>query len=136
MITGLNHITLSVSDLEKSFRFYSETLGFIPVAKWENGTYLEAGDLWLALLVGSNSEKRSPSDYSHIAFSCEVHEFGPLTARLEAAGHNAWQENRSEGDSYYFLDPDGHKLEIHLGNLETRLKSMKEEPWGEITFFR
>lgn len=30
MITGVNHITLSVRDVEQSFAFYSEVLGFRP----------------------------------------------------------------------------------------------------------
>ncbi|MCV5899603.1 VOC family protein, partial [Escherichia coli] len=28
MISGLNHITLAVSDLERSLKFYIDTLGF------------------------------------------------------------------------------------------------------------
>ncbi len=35
MILGLNHITLSVSDLEKSFNFYTKILGCQPIARWK-----------------------------------------------------------------------------------------------------
>jgi len=28
MITGINHITLAVKDIEESFKFYQEILGF------------------------------------------------------------------------------------------------------------
>ncbi len=34
MILGLNHITIAVSDLERSIRFYRDTLGFAAHAKW------------------------------------------------------------------------------------------------------
>jgi glutathione S-transferase fosA5 len=45
MISGVNHITLAVRDLECSFRFYVETLGAKPLARWSRGAYLLAGDV-------------------------------------------------------------------------------------------
>jgi catechol 2,3-dioxygenase-like lactoylglutathione lyase family enzyme len=47
MISGVNHITLSVGDVDRAFRFYVETLGARPLARWSKGAYLLAGDLWL-----------------------------------------------------------------------------------------
>ena len=136
MIKGLNHITLSVSDLERSFDFYTRILDFDPVARWAKGAYLELDGLWLALVLDPKVEGIDRSDYSHIAFSCLADDFAALSEALEHEGFGAWSENRSEGDSYYFRDPDGHKLEIHVGDLETRLQDMKANPWGEIRFFR
>ena len=137
MISGINHITLTVSDLERSFEFYTNMLGFLPVAKWNNGAYLESsGGLWLALLAGDTTGTAQRIDYSHIAFSCDGESFGELRSRLAAEGHAAWQENRSEGQSYYFTDPDGHKLEIHVGNLATRIDAMKNNPRADFTFYR
>ena len=49
MITGINHITLSIRDVGESFAFYTEVLGFKPVARWPKGAYLLAGELWEAL---------------------------------------------------------------------------------------
>lgn len=34
MITGANHYTLVVADLEYSFKFYREILGLKPLCKW------------------------------------------------------------------------------------------------------
>jgi catechol 2,3-dioxygenase-like lactoylglutathione lyase family enzyme len=49
MITGVNHITLAVRNTEESFSFYTQVLGCQPVARWPQGAYLLAGNLWLAL---------------------------------------------------------------------------------------
>lgn len=136
MISGLNHVTLAVSDLERSFDFYSRLLGFAPVARWAKGAYLEAGDLWLALILDPELPGIDRRDYSHIAFGCSAQDFPRLSEGLKREGYVSWSENRSEGDSYYFRDPDGHKLEIHVGDLASRLKDMKDNPWGEIEFFR
>ena len=46
-----------------------------------------------------------------------------------------WKNNTSEGASLYFLDPNGHKLEIHAATLETRLEATKEQPYEEMEFF-
>ena len=134
-VTGINHITLAVSKLGTSFDFYTDVLGFAPVARWSKGAYLTAGDLWLALVLGDVSQALSDSDYSHIAFSCDKGEFKALVEGLRSAGYGAWQEHRSEGDSYYFHDPDGHKLEVHVGDLASRVADMEQVPWDEFEYF-
>jgi glutathione S-transferase fosA5 len=37
MNSGVNHITLSVRDVDRSFGFYVETLGAKPLARWSKG---------------------------------------------------------------------------------------------------
>lgn len=92
VITGINHITLSVRNLEQSFSFYTEVLGLKPIAK-------------------------------------------PCAAAIHAHGVSIWQDNKSEGDSLYFLDPDGHKLEIHVGDLESRLMSLQSNSYEGLQLF-
>lgn len=70
---------------------------------------------------------RTAPDYTHLAFSVAEADYGALSARL-IAECVIWKTDRSEGASTYFLDPDGHKLEIHLGTLETRLAHYREHP--------
>ena len=136
MISGLNHLTLSVQDLDRSSRFYVDTLGLKPLARWPRGAYLLAGDLWLCLTLDEHARSSPPPEYSHIAFSVAGPQFDDFAARISASGAAIWQDNRSEGASLYFLDPDGHKLEIHAGDWRTRLTAMKEDPWdANIEYF-
>ncbi|MEM7188518.1 MAG: VOC family protein [Pseudomonadota bacterium] len=135
MITGVNHVTLAVAVTDRSFAFYRDTLGMTPAAKWDTGAYLSAGDLWLALIEAPDRAPPTGQDYTHLALSCRAEDFADLKQRIMDAGCAAWSENRSEGASHYSLDPDGHQLEIHVGDLQSRLAAMHENPWTEITFF-
>jgi catechol 2,3-dioxygenase-like lactoylglutathione lyase family enzyme len=132
MLRGLNHITIAISDFETSFHFYNQLLGFKPHARWNTGAYLSLGDLWLCL----SCDTAVPSqDYSHIALDCAADKFNLITAELHEANVIEWKKNTSEGDSLYFLDPDGHKLEIHCGNLQSRLSSLKDKPYKDLVWF-
>ena len=126
-VTGLNHLTLAVADIEGSLAFYRDILGCTVRAKWADGAYLEAGSLWLCLSRDENVRSVPHADYTHIAFSVTAEDFAPLSERLMAECV-IWKENVSEGGSTYFLDPDGHKLEIHVGSLETRLAHYGDNP--------
>lgn len=126
MINGLSHITIAVSDIEKSLSFYTDVLGFDGRVIWESGAYLSNNQVWLCLSLDSPSPSR---DYSHIAWSVEQSDFATLSQKIVLSGAIEWKLNKSEGDSLYFLDPDGHKLEIHVGNLKQRLASLKEKPY-------
>ncbi|KAF1080145.1 MAG: Uridine phosphorylase [Candidatus Rifleibacterium amylolyticum] len=122
---GLNHITFSVSDLDKSFCFYESILGLRPVARLKHCAYFLAGNLWLAIVHESDLAKSSRDDYTHVAFDCSSEEFAGLKEKLLASGCREWSVNHSEGDSFYFTDPDGHKLEIHIGDLQSRLNAIR-----------
>lgn len=131
-LNGLNHITLAVGNLDRSFGFYVDTLEFKPRAKWSQGAYLSLNGFWLCLSV----DEVSPSaDYTHIAFSVDQNALKLCSENLAQAGAHIWKNNNSEGDSIYFLDPDGHKLELHCGDLATRLASLKLAPYDGLQLF-
>lgn len=94
MLSGLNHLTLATGDLDRSFAFYVDLLGFRPRVKWDRGAYLSVGDLWLCL---SCDAPHPANDYSHIAFSILVEHFPGFCARLRQAGIEEWKRNSSEG---------------------------------------
>jgi catechol 2,3-dioxygenase-like lactoylglutathione lyase family enzyme len=142
MITGINHITLAVKDIEKSFSFYREVLGFTPLIKWDRGAYFLIGDIkemekgfWFCLHV---DPKRQPHDcYTHYAFSVSEKDFETMVTRITTSCASLFQENRSPGKSIYFLDPDDHKLEIHVGTFEDRITAKKKDQgeWKNVEWF-
>ncbi|HMO56120.1 MAG TPA: fosfomycin resistance glutathione transferase [Roseiflexaceae bacterium] len=134
-VTGINHITLAVHDAEISFAFYTKVLGCTPVAKWPQGAYLLAGTTWIALVVDPHARQQPLPEYTHIALHVAPAEFAALAERIRRAGVAIWQENRTEGESLYFVDPNGHKLEIHSSDLAARLRSARATPWEGLEFF-
>lgn len=125
MITGINHITIAVKDLEQSFHFYSNVLGFKPLVKHAKGAYFLAGDLWFCLDLDSEVRTAELPEYTHFAFSIKQEDFQVVQQKLIDSGAKIWKQNKSEGDSLYFLDPDNHKLELHVGNWQTRINDYK-----------
>jgi catechol 2,3-dioxygenase-like lactoylglutathione lyase family enzyme len=119
-VTGLSHLTLAVSDLDRSVTFYSKLLGFSLRMRGPPFAYLEAGALWLALVVDAKVRSNPLPEYTHAAFSIAASELPVVVGSLRRAGVAPWQET-DRSDSFYFLDPDGHKLELHSGDLRGRL---------------
>ncbi|SCY55220.1 Catechol 2,3-dioxygenase [Alkaliphilus peptidifermentans DSM 18978] len=135
MINGINHITFAVSDLEKSVEFYVNLLGLRLVGKWDKGAYLLAGNQWVALNIDNAAVLETKSDYTHISFNVLSTDFQKMKDKLESVGVKSFKENSSEGDSFYFLDPDGHKLELHYNTIEDRLKWARENNWSTFELY-
>ena len=126
MLESLNHLTFAVKNVLRSVEFYQDVLGFQLHATWEAGAYLTLDGTWLCLSTADTVI--IPDDYSHTAFSIHPDQISKFEHELELRGIKRWQENRSEGYSLYFLDPDGRKLEAHVGDLDSRLKAMRDDP--------
>jgi catechol 2,3-dioxygenase-like lactoylglutathione lyase family enzyme len=141
MITGLNHITLAVKEIEKSFSFYHKVLGFTPLCRWEGSAYFLVGNpnqlgcLWFCLDRDVSRQETSCS--THYAFSVSQEDFRAMSERIINSDAIIFKENTSLGNSLYFLDPDGHKLEIHVGSWETRVQAKKKNPgnWKNVEWF-
>ncbi len=139
MITSMNHITLAVKDIERASTFYRHVLGLTLLARWDNGAYFLVGDqeqgFWFCLNV---DEKHQPNPgYTHYAFSVDQENFEHMSAKIVNSGAEVFKDNTSPGSSLYFLDPDGHKLEIHVGNWHTRVEAKKADSgnWKKVEWF-
>ncbi|RCV88357.1 fosfomycin resistance glutathione transferase [Billgrantia montanilacus] len=135
MVTGINHLTLAVRDLERSFAFYTRVVGLEPIVKWAQGAYLLAGDDWICLSLDDETRSGPLPEYTHVAFSVDAEAFAVCSEAIREQGTTIWKENCSEGDSLYFLDPDGHKLEIHSGNLESRLAELRKSLYEGLEWY-
>lgn len=143
MITGFNHINLSVSDIHQSFLFYKDVLGFKPLCKSEGSAYFLAGHpdqsrcLWVSLDLDRNALRRPSPCNTHFAFSVQDDDFQTLSERIIQSGIKIFKANTSPGKSLYFLDPDDHKLEIHVGDWKARIASKKANPgnWKNVEWF-
>ena len=135
MVIGINHITLAVKNVDASFTFYRDVLGFQPLCKWDLGAYFLIGDFWFCLNL-DKSRVLSPC-YTRYAFTVENEEFDSMSLRIIDSGAHCFKENTSPSKSLYFLDPDGHKLEIHVGCWKSRVEAKKANPgnWNNLTWY-
>lgn len=83
-------------------------------------------------------EKRIPKRcYTHYAFTILETNFDTMLEKTIASGCKTFKENTSPGQSQYFLDPDGHKLEIHVSTPEMRIAVKKADAghWKNVEWF-
>ncbi|MFD1244967.1 fosfomycin resistance glutathione transferase [Paralysiella testudinis] len=132
MLSGLSHVTLAVLNVARSVDFYTQVLGLRVRVQWQGGAYLSCGALWLCL---SEDEPCPKTDYTHLAFAIEAEHFDDFVRQIREQEVVEWRQNRSEGASLYLLDPDGHKLEIHVGSLDTRLNHLRSQPYPGLVWF-
>jgi len=127
LVKGINHITFSVSDLEVSLAFYQQIFDATLLLRSERMAYLDLSGLWLALNVQEDIPRREIlQSYTHLAFTVEAQDMEQMEDRLRQLNVSLKPGRpRSAGEalSLYFTDPDGHLLEVHSGDLVTRLKA-------------
>ena len=128
MIEGISHITLIVSDLQRSAEmlekiFFAEEIyssGEQQYSLSKEKFFLIAG-VWLVLMEG---EQLSERGYNHIAFKISEADVDFYIARISEHGLEIKPPRprvSGEGQSLYFYDYDNHLFELHTGTLAERL---------------
>jgi catechol 2,3-dioxygenase-like lactoylglutathione lyase family enzyme len=106
---SLNHVTLSVSNVEKSRRFYSLILGAPVISEQKNGINLRLGDSF----VGLYSIKEPPR-INHFCVGLDEFRVQVAAERLRQFGISPYV--RKDKPEVYFRDPDGISVQLESKN--------------------
>jgi glyoxylase I family protein len=113
-LTDVHHVSINVTDVERSLAFYVDVLGLVPIDRPDFGF----PGAWLALPTGRQVhliQAEVPADLGqHVAFG--VDDLDATVAALRAAGVEV-RGPRPVGDTAqrqaFFADPDGNRLELN-----------------------
>ena len=117
-ISGLGHVALKVTDIEKSKQFYHGILGmpYAGVHEGKSMVFFRAdGHHNLALFLADSIDNTTPS-LDHVAFQLQGgrKELGLAQVELESSGIDVTPYDHSEVKSLYFSDPDGNQIELYV----------------------
>jgi catechol 2,3-dioxygenase-like lactoylglutathione lyase family enzyme len=118
---GLHHVAILCADVERTVKFYQETLEF-PLTEivgnrdyeGSNHFFFDLGNGNLLAFFDFPGLDLGPyaevlGGLHHLAISVEPEKWGRLKANLDAAGVEYLEES---GTSIYFRDPDGARIEL------------------------
>lgn len=117
-ISALDHVVLIVSDVERSVRWYRETLGlpFENLDEWRAGTRpfasLRVNATTIIDLIAGESDG---ANVDHLALVTDRHGFERFVeehAELIEMGPSDLSGARGQGDGVYLRDIDGHRIEL------------------------
>ena len=113
-VSGINHVVLHVTDLERSKGFYVDVLGFTDrnISDGPPGMraiFLRCGTQGLDLFEVSG-DAHGGQEMNHMALNVAVDDLDQLVTLLTAAGVDA--SERTPRNSVFISDPDGHRLEM------------------------
>jgi catechol 2,3-dioxygenase-like lactoylglutathione lyase family enzyme len=110
--SGLDHIVLHVSDVQRSTKFYTEILGMTAYRENDRQVFLHAGHQGVALFKREgDNQLTAGSDLNHLALNVTSGTYEELKAELQQHGVSV---SGRPGDDHciYFQDPDGHRLQL------------------------
>lgn len=119
---GLDHVAISVHDLNRSVEFYTKVLGLkLSSREYQKPGiefFLDCGSSLIGLMQGDPAQGLHPLadggiGANHVSFRVHTRDFDAAVESLKA--HDVkitFMKKREKSWSVYFCDPDGNKLEI------------------------
>jgi len=121
-LQAIDHVALSVRDVERSAQWYVDVLGFerqhgdvwgeYPVFVGKNDAAIALFPIRKKESTSSGSLSPSPIRVLHFAFRANRSEFVKAQEELTQRGIKFEFQDHKISHSIYFDDPDGHELEI------------------------
>ena len=119
-LEGIDHVALSVPDVERSAQWYIDVLGFERrfSEMWDGvPIFVGKGTTAIALFPVRPKESSTRSEGGgvrmlHLAFRANRQGFRAAQEELKQRGIRFGFEDHEISHSIYFSDPDGHDLEI------------------------
>ena len=116
----LDHVAISVRDIDRSVDWYAKTLGLEKRSAWDGEPVMMcAGDTCLALFSGgrpgiamSESERQRHLTARHIAFRVDRANFDAAQKEFREKGDRLRFADHGVCHSVYIDDPDGHTIEL------------------------
>ena len=123
---GINHVSISATDLEESTRFYEELFGMERIATPIFATsvqWLRVGDLQLHLFL---DESGSAPSRHHIGLTVDDFDsaYQAIRARTDASWGSQLVELPSGQIQLYFRDPAGNLIELNWPDADTLDRSL------------
>lgn len=117
--TGILHFTISVTDLDRSRRFYEDVVGATFWRQNDTTVFMRCGDHYFVLSrTGYHTPpNRGRDTLIHHAFVIAAEQFDAAAAYLEAHGievllYEDTGHRSFPGRHLYFHDPDGNTIEF------------------------
>ena len=112
--SGIDHIVLHVSDVERARKFYAEVLGMTVYRQSDHQVFLHAGQQGVALFkTHDDTPLTAGHELNHLALNVATGTYETLKAELEK--HGVAVSGRPGDDRcIYFRDPDGHRLQLTI----------------------
>ena len=144
-IKKLGHLTLQVSDVERSVRFWTQVMGFKEVERNESGiVFLRFGPDHHSIAIAKGAATRRATsgeglNFGHLAF--EVENTDMLLAMRDYLKENnipiVFEGRKGPGCniSLHLMDPDGYEFELYC-NLDQIDKSGRVRPkehWNRVS---
>jgi catechol 2,3-dioxygenase-like lactoylglutathione lyase family enzyme len=125
-LEGIDHVAMSVRDVEAAANWYIEVLGFERRYQemWDGiPIFIGKGTTSIALFPVRPGQSSAPSERGsvrmlHLAFRANRQNFLAAQEELKQRGIQFEFQDHEISHSIYFSDPDGHNLEITTYDLE------------------